>query len=170
MAAELPIRPIAHSALGLMGYWLRAHSGSRNNCSISFIFNWSWWKRFLSFCSRALLRLGGEAGKEGELRLWNLNICIEKVNAKCWLAEITLVYDVITLGACFHLFFYVCLYWRSFTFHADWPDWPDWRKSDSSVKGEPRGNWRRNSNSRDVVASSPSFSRPAARAPRRACW
>ena len=24
-------------------------------------------------------------------RLWNLNICIEKVNAKCWLAEMTLV-------------------------------------------------------------------------------
>ena len=43
----------------------------------------------------------------------------------------------------------------------------DWRKSDSSVDGEPQGNWRRNSNSRDVVASSPSFSRPAARAPRR---
>ena len=34
------------------------------------------------------------AGKEKEgaeslqIRLWNLNICIEKVNAKCWLAEI----------------------------------------------------------------------------------
>ena len=41
-------------------------------------------------------------------------------------------------------------------------------KSDSSVHGEPQGRW--NSNSRDVVAitSSPSFSRPAARAPRRA--
>ena len=26
---------IAHSAFGLMGYWLRAHSGSRNNCKIS---------------------------------------------------------------------------------------------------------------------------------------
>ena len=24
---------IAHSAIGLMGYWLRAHSGSRNNCN-----------------------------------------------------------------------------------------------------------------------------------------
>ena len=44
-------------------------------------------------------------------------------------------------------------------FHADW------RKSDSSVDGKPQGNWRWNSNSRDVVASFPSFSRPAARAP-----
>ena len=25
---------VAHSAFGLMGYWLRAHSGSRNNCQI----------------------------------------------------------------------------------------------------------------------------------------
>ena len=44
----------------------------------------------------------------------------------------------------------------------------DWRKFDSSVDGE-KGNWRWNSNSRDLVASSPSFSCPAARAPRRAC-
>ena len=36
----------------------------------------------------------------------------------------------------------------------------DWRKSGSFVEGEPQGNWRRNSNSRDVVASSTSFSRP----------
>ena len=42
-------------------------------------------------------------------------------------------------------------------------------KSDSTVDGEPQGNWIWNSNSRDVVASSPSFSLPAARAPRRAC-
>ena len=38
----------------------------------------------------------------------------------------------------------------------------------AQVDREP-GNWRRNSNSREVVANSPSFSRPAARAPRRAC-
>ena len=113
-----------------------------------------------------------------------------------------------------HLFVNVCLHSRSFSLPADW------RKSDSSVDGEPQGNWRRNSNSRasypgqfalselpeeawnrvrlregvlgefsqqawlvtaqpksprttgneaansrDVVASSPSFSHPAARAP-----
>ena len=52
----------------------------------------------------------------------------------------------------------------------------DWRRSDSSVDGES-GNHKGigggidggNSNSRGVVESSPSFSRPAARAPRRAC-
>ena len=45
----------------------------------------------------------------------------------------------------------------------------DWQKIDSSVRREPQGKWRWNSNSRDVVASSPSFSCPAARVPRRAC-
>ena len=62
--------------------------------------------------------------------------------------------DVITLGTCFS---------RSFPLRVDW------QKFDSSVEGEPQGNWKRNSNSRDVVASSPSFSRPPARAPLRAC-
>ena len=45
----------------------------------------------------------------------------------------------------------------------------DWRKSASSVDWVPQGNWRRDSNSRDIVASSPSFSHPAAGTPRRAC-
>ena len=40
------------------------------------------------------------------------------------------------------------------------------RKSDSSVDRKPQGNWRwKYSNSRDVVESSTSFSRPTARAP-----
>ena len=59
--------------------------------------------------------------------------------------------------------FHVCLHLSSFPLRADW------RKFDSSVDGEPQGNWRWNSNSRDVVASSPSFSRRAARTPQRAC-
>ena len=64
--------------------------------------------------------------------------------------------DVITLGTCF---FNVCLRSRSFPLHADW------RKSDSSVNEAPQGNWRWNSNSRYVVASSPSFFRRTASAP-----
>ena len=39
----------------------------------------------------------------------------------------------------------VCLHSRSSPLHADW------RKSDSSVDGQPQGNWRRNSNSKGVV-------------------
>ena len=64
--------------------------------------------------------------------------------------------DVITLDTCLHS--------HSFPLHTDW------RNSDSSVDREPQGNWNRNSNSRHVVASYPSFSCPATRAPRRACW
>ena len=62
-----------------------------------------------------------------------------------------------------HVFFNVCLHSRSLLFRADW------QKSDNSVDGEPQGSWRLNWNSKDVVTSSPSFSLPAARAPRRAC-
>ena len=70
--------------------------------------------------------------------------------------------DVITLGVCFHVFSNASLHSPSFPLRADW------RKSDSSVDGETQVNWRRNAPSGDVVASSPSFSCPAARAPRRA--
>ena len=59
--------------------------------------------------------------------------------------------------------FNICLHSCSFQLPADF------RKLDTSVNREPRGNWRCKSNSRDVVGSSPSFSRPAASAPRRAC-
>ena len=40
---------------------------------------------------------------------------------------------------------------------------PTWWKSDNSVDGELQegNNWRRNSISRDIFASSPSFSHPA---------
>ena len=52
---------------------------------------------------------------------------------------------------------------HSFPLHTDW------QKSDSSVDGYPQANWRWNSNSRDVVASSLSFSLPTTRASQRAC-
>ena len=56
--------------------------------------------------------------------------------------------DVITLGARFQ-----CL----FTFGVRFADW---RKLDSSVDGEPQGNWRWNSNHRDVVRSSSFLAQP----------
>ena len=71
--------------------------------------------------------------------------------------------DVITLGACLHVFFNVCFHSPSFLLCADC------QKSNSLVDREPQGNWRQNSNSRDIVASSPSFSHPATRVPWRAC-
>ena len=108
-----------------------------------------------------VITFGGKKKESLKLRLWNLNICIEKVEAKCGLGEMTLVMTSLPLAS---MFFNVCLHSRLFPLRADW------RKSDSSVDGEPQGNWRWNSTSGDVlVSNSPSFSRPAAGAPRRAC-
>ena len=59
--------------------------------------------------------------------------------------------NIITLCMCFSMFVYICAHFRFAL---------SWRKSDSSVDGEPQGNWSWNSNSRDVFASSPSFSCP----------
>ena len=71
-----------------------------------------------------------------QLRLWNLNICIEKVDAKEMLIDQDDISDdIIALGTCFSMFVYI----RA-----------DWQKSDSSVDREPEGNWRWNSNSRDI--------------------
>ena len=53
------------------------------------------------------------------------------------------------------MFFNVCLHLHSFPRHAYG------RKSDVLVDKEPQGNWRWDSNSRDVVAISPSSSSPA---------
>ena len=115
-------------------------------------------------CEQALRgALAAEREKERELSTASSKIEYLKVDSKSWLAEMTLVHDVITLGACFHVFSNVCLSSRSSPLRADW-----W-KFGSPVDGEPPGNWRRNSYSRDVVASSSSFSRPAASAPWRAC-
>ena len=98
-----------------------------------------------------VITFGGKRKESLQLRPWNLNICIEKVCCEMRIGGDDISNDVITLGTCFPL-------------RADW-----W-KSDSSVDREPQGNRKWNSTSGDVlVANSPFFSRPAARAPRRAC-
>ena len=89
--------------------------------------------------------------KEGEslqLRLWNLNICIEKVNAKCWLAEVTLVMTSLPLERVVST---SC--WLS----------EIWQLSRRRTTGELEVEFK--INSRDVVASSSSISRLAARLP-----
>ena len=105
---------------------------------------------------RGALAAGRE--KEGELATESLEFDYlhRKSRWESWSAEMTLV-------IIFHVFFNVCLHSCSFPLRADR------LKSDRTVDGEPQGNWWRNSNFRNVLASSPSFSRPAARAPRRAC-
>ena len=94
-----------------------------------------------------LWRRGGNRKESLKLRLWNLNVCIEMLVGGDDISN-----GVITLR---HVFFNVCLHSRSFPLCADW------RKFDSSVDEEPQGNWRWNSNSRDVVSSSPSSSPPS---------
>ena len=105
----------------------------------------------------ALVGGGGKRKESLQLHLRNLNICIEKVNAKCWLAEMALVMTSLLLAHVFQSLFTFEL------FHFVLIGGNLTAESTGS-----HGNWRRNSNSRDEVASSPSFSRPAARAPWRA--
>ena len=54
-----------------------------------------------------LWQRGGKRKGSLQLRLWNLNICIKKVNAKCWLAEMTLVMMSLPLAHVFQCFFCV---------------------------------------------------------------
>ena len=52
----------------------------------------------------ALWRRGGKGKESLQLLLWNLNICIEKVYAKCWLADMTLVVTSLPLARAFTCF------------------------------------------------------------------
>ena len=60
--------------------------------------------------SRALWWQGGKRKESLQLHLWNLNICIKKIDPKCWLAGMTLVMLSIPLVhafTCFSLFLYI---------------------------------------------------------------
>ena len=71
--------------------------------------------------------------------------------------------DVITLGACFLVFFNVCLHLRSFPLCADW------RNLAAQSTGSHRGIGERVERVRSYKLSFLFPPRPAARAPRRAC-
>ena len=124
--------------------------------------------RILDSSSRqdfGLPRLTSGQKEEGELATMSLKFENLHQKSRC---EMLIGGDyisnaVIALGVCSHVFFNVCFHSTSFPLCADW------QKSNSLVDREPQGNWRQNLNFRDVVASSPSFSHPAARVPRRAC-
>ena len=55
--------------------------------------------------SPAHWRRGGKRKESLQLRLWNLNTCIENVYAKCWLAEMTLVMTSLPLAPVFQCLF-----------------------------------------------------------------
>ena len=95
---------------------------------------------------------GGRAGKGWDLATTCLEFKylhrqIEKVAAKCWLAEMTLIMTQFPLACVFQCLFTLSVQvLHSFLLPADW------QKSDGLVDGEPQGNWRWNSNPRDIVA------------------
>ena len=133
----------------------------RSIASLSF-----WYYR--SLWTSSLGRSGGGVGKGRRACNYLLvsGICLSASKKLMSNADwMTLVTTSLPLASGFQCLFTFALIFtsRSFSLRADW------RKSDSSVDGEPQGNWRWNSNSRDIVASSPSFSCPTARVPRRAC-
>ena len=60
---------------------------------------------------------GRKKGRRTCNHFWNLNICIEKVDAKCWLAEMTLVMTSLPLALVFQCLFIFALVsaWRWLT-------------------------------------------------------
>ena len=127
------------------------------------------WERIRQFiwcitCKQAVrgaLAVGQE--KEGELAITSLEFeyLHRKNRCKMLIGGDDISNDVITFGMCFSIFVYICTLSTS--------HWSALRLIDSSVDMEPQRNWRWNSNSRDVVASPPSFFHPTTKAPWRAC-
>ena len=97
---------------------------------------------------------GGNRKESLQLCFWNLNICIEKVDAKCCLAKMTLLMMSLPLACVFQCLFKFALIGGNLT---------------TQSTGSHRGFGGGVSNSRDVFACSPSFSCPAGKVPWRAC-
>ena len=95
--------------------------GYYNTCTTEF-----WHNLACQQALRGTLVAGRE--KEGELATTSLDLH-QKSQCKMLIGGDDISNDVITLGACFHVFFNVCLHSRSFPLRADW------RKSDVSWRG-----------------------------------
>ena len=107
-------------------------------------------------CEQALrdaLAAGRE--KKGELATTSLEFEYLHRKSRCemLIGEDDISNDIVTLCTCFSMFVYIC---NRFHFPGQV----------RSANGEPQENWRWNSNSRDIGASSPSFSRPTTKPPR----
>ena len=57
--------------------------------------------------------------KSLQLRLWNLNICIEKNRFEMLTGGYDIGNDVITLGSCFSMFVYICARFSMFVYICD---------------------------------------------------
>ena len=58
-------------------------------------------------CEEALWRRGWKRKESLQLRLWNLNICIEKSRCEMLIGGDDISDDVITLGTCLLIFVYI---------------------------------------------------------------
>ena len=58
-------------------------------------------------CDQALWRRGWKRKESLQLRVWNLNICIEKSRCEMLIGGDDISNDVITLDACFLIFVYI---------------------------------------------------------------
>ena len=110
-----------------------------------------WPKSKLSW---ALWWRGGNRKESLQLCFWKLNICMQKVDAKCCLAKMTLRMISLPLARVFQCLFKFALIGGNLT---------------TQSTGSHRGFGGGVSNSRDVVACSLSFSCPAGKVPWRAC-
>ena len=73
--------------------------------------HWTPYNHFMN-CLKSLIKIaceqalrGGKTKESLQLRLWNLNIGIEKVESKSWLAEMTLVMTSLPLARVFQCLF-----------------------------------------------------------------
>ena len=130
-------------------------------CYLPWVRTTMFWIKLLAYKLALGGALGGEWKKEGELAITSLEFeyLIEKVDAKCWLVEMTSVMMSLPLACVFQCLFTFVLVSTSGWLVKIWEP-VDW---------EPQGDWRWKLNSRDVVASSTFFSHLAIRVTWRAC-
>ena len=83
---------------------------------------------------------GAEKGRRTCNHIWNLNICIEKVDAKCWLAEMTLVMTSLPLALVFQCLFIFALVsaWRWLTEIWQLSRWGTTRELEKEFKFQRR--------------------------------
>ena len=113
-------------------------------------------------CKQAVLSaLAAGQEKEGELatRSQEFEYLHQKSRCEMLIGGDDISNDVITLGTCFSMFVYIHVRFHFVLIGGNL----------TAQLRVATGNLRRNSNSRDVVSSSPSFSCPATRVSRRAC-
>ena len=106
-----PLRSLQPEPSVSTGYWAWVWNCILATCSAC------WKKDLTNLQASSPGRSGGRKWKESlQIRLWNFNTCTEKVDAKCWLVEKTLVMTSLP----WHVFLKVCLHSRPFPRRADW--------------------------------------------------